>query len=87
MTESQSVNDLQRENELLRKENESLKKRLNAQINSQRKYLETNRAKINERNKQYMKNVDPEKRKKWNRDAYLRRKERIKQQSGNKNNE
>ena len=80
MTDSQSnrdISELERENELLKKENERLNRRLETLIKSQKKYYETHKDEVKARSKEYMKIVDPDKRKKWNRNYYLNRKKKL----------
>ncbi len=67
MTDSQSnkdISELERENELLKKENERLNRRLETLIKSQKKYYENHKDEVKARSKEYMKTGDPEKRKK-----------------------
>ena len=78
---SQELLDLQLENQHLKEENERLKKRLETMIKSQQKYYEKHKEEIKARSKEYMKNVDPEKRKKWNRTAYLNRKKKLEEKN------
>jgi len=64
---------------LLESENKKLHDRLFTYINpvAKKKYYQANKAKVNAKSKEYMKNVDPEKRKKWNHTAYLNRKKKL----------
>ena len=64
---------------LLEIENQKLQQRLFTYINpaAKKKYYETNKEKVNAKSKEYMKNVDSDKRKKWNRTAYLNRKKKL----------
>jgi hypothetical protein len=60
----------------LEKENKVLKEKLHTYTNpeAKKKYYEANKDKVKAKSAEYMKTVDPEKRKKWNRTAYLNRK-------------
>lgn len=64
---------------LLEIENQKLQQRLFTYINpvAKKKYYQFNKDKVNAKSKEYMKNVDPDKRKKWNRTAYLNRKKKL----------
>jgi len=67
---------------LLEIENKKLHDRLFTYINpvAKKKYYEQNKDKVNAKSKEYMKNVDPDKRKKWNHTAYLNRKKKLLEQ-------
>ena len=74
------MEDLIKENILLKIENEKLKKQLESYNNSRKTYYEKNKEIINQKARNRMKKLskeDPEKLKKINHDYYLRRKERI----------
>lgn len=62
----------------LEEENKILKEKLHTYTNpeAKKKYYEANKDKVKAKSAAYMKTVDPEKRKKWNRTAYLNRKKR-----------
>jgi cobalamin biosynthesis protein CbiD len=64
---------------LLEIENKKLHDRLFTYINpeAKKKYYQANKDKVNAKSKEYMKNVDSEKRKKWNHTAYLNRKKKL----------
>ena len=75
------MNEVIKENFLLKEENEKLKKILENYTNSRKNYYEKNKELVNEKSKERLKKLareNPEKLKEINRIAYLKRKERIK---------
>ncbi len=75
------MNEVIKENFLLKEENEKLKKILENYTNSRKNYYEKNKELVNEKSKERLKKLareNPEKLKEINRMAYLKRKERIK---------
>jgi hypothetical protein len=69
------------ENKLLREENAILKEKLNKYINQHKNYYENNKDIINEKAKQRLKKIseeNPDKIKEYRRTAYLKRKEKLK---------
>ena len=83
--------ELIKEIQLLREENEKLKKQLENYNNSRKTYYEKNKEIIKEKAKEGLKKLaeeNPDKIKEYRRNAYLKRKEKMKQQEfENKNNE
>ena len=78
-----TVEEVIKENNLLKEENEKLKKLLENYNNSRKNYYEKNKEVVNEKAKERLKKLaqeNPEKLKEINRKAYLKRKEK------NKNN-
>ncbi|NIQ15118.1 MAG: hypothetical protein GTO02_12220 [Candidatus Dadabacteria bacterium] len=76
---SSTIEELQNKIEVLEEENRILKQKLHTYTNpeAKKKYYEANKEKVKAKSKEYMKTVDPEKRKKWNRQAYLNKKKRL----------
>ena len=69
------------ENKLLREENAILKEKLNKYTNQHKNYYENNKDIINEKAKQRLKKIsqeNPDKIKEYRRTAYLKRKEKLK---------
>ena len=76
-----TINEVVKENILLKEENEKLKKLLENYNNSRKNYYEKNKELVNEKAKERLKKLaqeNPEKLKEINRRAYLKRKEKIK---------
>ena len=72
--------ELIKENILLKEENEKLKKQLENYNNSRKSYYEKNKETVNEKAKQRLKKIaeeNPDKLKEINRQAYLKRKEKL----------
>ena len=73
---------LLKEIEMLKEENAKLKSQLENYNNSRKAYYEKNKDVVNEKAKERLKKIaqeNPEKLKEINRNAYLKRKERLKQ--------
>ena len=78
-----TIHELTKENNLLKEENEKLKKLLENYTNSRKNYYEKNKEIVNEKAKERLKKIaheDPDKLKDINRRAYLKRKEKLQQQ-------
>ena len=78
--------ELIKENILLKEENEKLKKQLENYNNSRKSYYEKNKETVNEKAKQRLKKIaeeNPEKLKEINRQAYLKRKEKLQKENIN----
>jgi hypothetical protein len=76
-----TINEVIKENILLKEENEKLKKLLENYNNSRKSYYEKNKELVNEKAKERLKKLaqeSPDKLKEINRRAYLKRKEKIK---------
>lgn len=76
-----NLNEVIKENILLKEENERLKKLLENYNNSRKNYYEKNKEIVNEKAKERLKKLaqeNPDKLKEINRRAYLKRKEKIK---------
>lgn len=74
------VESLLKELTMLKEENAKLKSQLENYNNSRKSYYEKNKEIVNEKSKQRLKkiaNEDPEKLKEINRQAYLKRKEKL----------
>jgi hypothetical protein len=74
---------LRKDYEELKAKNNELEEKIKTLTNhtSQKKYYENNSDKVKEKAKEYMKKVkeeNPEKLKEWRRNAYLKRKEKLK---------
>ena len=83
------MNEVIKENYLLKEENERLKKLLENYNNSRKNYYEKNKEIVNEKAKERLKKLaqeNPDKLKEINRRAYLKRKEKIKNNSEIKEN-
>jgi hypothetical protein len=75
-----TINEVIKENILLKEENEKLKKLLENYNNSRKSYYEKNKELVNEKAKERLKKLaqeSPDKLKEINRRAYLKRKEKI----------
>ena len=75
-----NVEEIIKENLLLKEENEKLKKQLENYHNSRKIYYEKNKDIVNEKSRKRLKKIaeeDPERFKEINRNAYLKRKEKI----------
>ena len=76
--------ELIKENALLKDENEKLKKQLENYNNSRKSYYEKNKETVNEKAKQRLKKIaeeNPDKLKEINRQAYLKRKEKLQKEN------
>ena len=76
------------ENERLKEENALLKEKLDKYINNHKNYYENNKEIVNEKAKERLKKLaeeNPDKIKEYRRNAYLKRKEKLKNQI-NQNN-
>lgn len=78
-------NTMKQEIEELKKKNEELENKLKTYTNNHRhkKYYDSNTEKVKQRAKTYMekiKETNPEKLKEWRHTAYLKRKEKLKEQ-------
>ncbi len=74
-------NNIINENKLLKEENTILKEKLNKYMNQHKNYYENNKEIINEKAKKRLKKLseeNPEKIKEYRRNAYLKRKEKLK---------
>ena len=70
-----------KENKLLKEENDLLKEKLTKYMSQHKNYYENNKEIINEKAKQRLKKIaeeNPEKIKEYRRNAYLKRKEKLK---------
>ena len=70
-----------KENKLLKEENDLLKEKLEKYMSQHKNYYENNKEIINEKAKQRLKKIaeeNPEKIKEYRRNAYLKRKEKLK---------
>jgi hypothetical protein len=79
-----NTQELTKENNLLKEENAKLKKLLENYTNSRKNYYEKNKEIVNEKAKERLKKIaheDPDRLKEINRRAYLKRKEKLQQQS------
>ena len=77
-----NYHELLNENLILKEENEKLKKQLENYNNSRKSYYEKNKETVNEKSKQRLKKIaeeNPDKLKEINRNAYLKRKEKLQQ--------
>ena len=79
-------NNLMIENELLKKKNIELEEKLRSYTNTERnkRYYEKNSEKVKEKAKNYMermKTENPEKLKEWRHNAYMKRKNKLMEQS------
>ncbi len=77
-----TINEVIKENILLKEENEKLKKLLENYNNSRKGYYEKNKELVNEKAKERLKKLaeeNPDKIKEYARRAYLKRKEKLKQ--------
>jgi hypothetical protein len=89
MTDKININDLIKENEELKNKNKELEERLKTYTNTDRhkKYYENHTDVVKEKAKKYMekiKETNPEKLKEWRHNAYLKRKEKLKQKEEKK---
>jgi hypothetical protein len=89
MTDKININDLIKENEELKNKNKELEERLKTYTNTDRhkKYYENHAEIVKEKAKKYMdkiKETNPEKLKEWHHNAYLKRKEKLKQKEEEK---
>jgi cell division septum initiation protein DivIVA len=70
-----------KENQLLKEENDLLKEKLTKYMSQHKNYYENNKEIVNEKAKQRLKKIaeeNPEKIKEYRRNAYLKRKEKLK---------
>ena len=70
-----------KENKLLKEENDLLKEKLTKYMSQHKNYYENNKEIVNEKAKQRLKKIaeeNPEKIKEYRRNAYLKRKEKLK---------
>jgi hypothetical protein len=77
-----------KENKLLKEENNLLKEKLEKYMSQHKNYYENNKEIINEKAKQRLKKIaeeNPEKIKEYRRNAYLKRKEKLKNTNVNEN--
>ena len=75
-----NIQEILTENELLKQENAKLKLQLENYNNSRKSYYEKNKETVNEKAKQRLKKIaeeNPEKLKEINKQAYLKRKEKL----------
>ena len=84
MTDKININDLIKENDELKNKNKELEERLKSYTNTDRhkKYYNNHTDIVKEKAKKYMdkiKETNPEKLKEWRHNAYLKRKEKLKQ--------
>ena len=84
MTDKINISNLIKENEELKLKNKELEEKLKTYTNSDRhkKYYENHTEIVKEKAKKYMdkiKETNPEKLKEWRHNAYLKRKEKLKQ--------
>ena len=89
MTDKININNLIKENEELKVKNKELEEKLKTYTNSDRhkKYYENHTEIVKEKAKKYMdkiKETNPEKLKEWRHNAYLKRKEKLKQKEEEK---
>jgi hypothetical protein len=89
MTDKININDLIKENEELKNKIKELEERLKTYTNTDRhkKYYENHAEIVKEKAKKYMdkiKETNPEKLKEWRHNAYLKRKEKLKQKEEEK---
>ena len=89
MTDKININELIKENEELKNKNKELEERLKTYTNTDRhkKYYENHAEIVKEKAKKYMdkiKESNPEKLKEWRHNAYLKRKEKLKQKEEEK---
>jgi hypothetical protein len=89
MTDKININNLIKENEELKVKNKELEEKLKTYTNSDRhkKYYENHTEIVKEKAKKYMdkiKETNPEKLKEWRHNAYLKRKEKLKQKEEKK---
>lgn len=89
MTDKININNLIKENEELKLKNKELEEKLKTYTNSDRhkKYYENHTEIVKEKAKKYMdkiKETNPEKLKEWRHNAYLKRKEKLKQKEEEK---
>ena len=74
------IEELLKEIDMLKEENTKLKSQLESYNNSRKSYYEKNKEIVNEKSKQRLKKIaqeNPDKLKEINRQAYLKRKEKI----------
>ena len=79
-----SCEDIISENKLLKEENILLKEKLDKYMSQHKNYYENNKEIINEKAKQRLKKIseeNPEKIKEYRRTAYLKRKEKLKNEN------
>lgn len=89
MTDKINISNLIKENEELKLKNKELEEKLKTYTNSDRhkKYYENHTEIVKEKAKKYMdkiKETNPEKLKEWRHNAYLKRKEKLKQKEEEK---
>jgi len=89
MTDKININNLIKENEELKVKNKELEEKLKTYTNSDRhkKYYENHAEIVKEKAKKYMdkiKETNPAKLKEWRHNAYLKRKEKLKQKEEKK---
>lgn len=89
MTDKININNLIKENEELKLKNKELEEKLKTYTNSDRhkKYYKNHTEIVKEKAKKYMdkiKETNPEKLKEWRHNAYLKRKEKLKQKEEEK---
>jgi cell division septum initiation protein DivIVA len=78
------IKALVKENNELKEENALLKQKLEKYMNQHKNYYENNKVIVNEKAKQRLKKIaeeNPEKIKEYRRNAYLKRKEKLKNES------
>ena len=79
-----NMEDLLKEIEMLKEENAKLKSQLENYNNSRKSYYEKNKEIVNEKAKERLKKIaqeNPDKLKEINRQAYLKRKEKLKKEN------
>ena len=91
MTDKININNLIKENEELKIKNKELEEKIKSYTNTDRhkKYYENHTDIVKEKAKKYMdkiKETNPEKLKEWRHNAYLKRKEKLKQKEEEKIN-
>ena len=83
-----TINEVIKENKLLKEENEKLKKSLENYNNSRNNYYEKNKEIVNEKEKERLKKLaqeNPDKIKEYAKKAYLKQKEKKMKESENEN--
>ena len=82
------MEELINENKMLKEENLLLKEKLEKYMSQHKNYYENNKELINEKAKQRLKKIaeeNPDKIKEYRRNAYLKRKEKLKNENINEN--
>ena len=82
------IENILKENSALKEENTILKDKLHKYTHSQKEYYEKNKEIVNEKAKERLKKLaedNPDKLKEYRRNAYLKRKEKMKELKNNEN--